>query len=34
MHIDRLRKVKASIDLQKLAPKKPAHIVNNYKKEQ
>ena len=32
MHIDRLRNVKASVDLNK--PNKPQHIQNNYKKEQ
>jgi hypothetical protein len=32
MHIQRLRSVKPSIDIGK-PPKKPTHIVNNYKKE-
>lgn len=34
MHIDRLRNVKASLDMSKMAPKKPQHLKNNYKKEQ
>jgi len=31
MHVQRLRTIKPSIDMAK--PPKPAHIVNNYKKE-
>lgn len=34
MHIDRLRNVKASLDMRKMAPKLLQHMKNNYKKEQ
>jgi hypothetical protein len=33
MHIDRLRKVKASLDMKKMQPKNPNHLKINFKKE-
>lgn len=34
MHMERLRTVKASLDLKKNAPQKPVHLKTNFKKEQ
>ena len=34
MHVERLRKVKASIDRKSMAPQKPEFLKFNFKKEQ